>query len=422
MPSVLELVVIGAVALCVMTVLLAVVFVQLIFHMAWVLQMAPPLRGKRVRRITLFNLFFWMTALAICFILVAFASFTISYSVSDTFSFVFSQIFNFALGAGFIFTVSVIPVTVIEIIYLVAFLINSSIKNKKPVWVDKLDSTFYIVQGFLSLFAFGLAAVLIIMGTVVGLYPSFKTYEINASANPTKTATIIHLSDLHLGTVRPEGWLQMVVDMVNEKIGDDDAAYVVITGDIMDDDIDAFEAAADPFADLVTTPLGRTIAIAGNHDAMDEEGEFRLILNKRGVKLLINEALETDHFFFAGVNTLQEMRGDINTPANITEALEALEALVAASSETLPGVYLVHQPQDFSEPTASNNVHLMLSGHTHAGQLWPLTWAINLMWECPSGQCDIDGTPVIVNQGTGSWGTVMRLGAYAEIGVITVNY
>ncbi len=60
-------------------------------------------------------------------------------------------------------------------------------------------------------------------------------------------------------------------------------------------------------------------------------------------------------------------------------------------------------------------VGLMLSGHTHGGQLWPFSyisgWANHLL----AGEYIIDGLPVIVSRGTGTWGPRMRLWYPGEI-------
>lgn len=59
----------------------------------------------------------------------------------------------------------------------------------------------------------------------------------------------------------------------------------------------------------------------------------------------------------------------------------------------------------------------MLSGHTHGGQLWlwPFSYFTGLANPLFAGECEVDGMPVIVSRGAGTWGPRMRLWYPGEI-------
>ncbi|HSK11387.1 MAG TPA: hypothetical protein VK911_17515, partial [Vicinamibacterales bacterium] len=83
-------------------------------------------------------------------------------------------------------------------------------------------------------------------------------------------------------------------------------------------------------------------------------------------------------------------------------------------------IFLCHSPWEV-ERAASLGADLMLSGHTHNGQIWPFTYIVRLVYPTVSGRYDIDGMTLIVSRGTGFWGPRMRLFKRSEIVAITLT-
>lgn len=73
----------------------------------------------------------------------------------------------------------------------------------------------------------------------------------------------------------------------------------------------------------------------------------------------------------------------------------------------------------WAEPRAG--VDLMLSGHTHGGQLWPFGYLVRQVFPLYQGRHEVEGMPLIVSRGTGTWGPRMRLWRPAEILRITLR-
>jgi predicted MPP superfamily phosphohydrolase len=62
----------------------------------------------------------------------------------------------------------------------------------------------------------------------------------------------------------------------------------------------------------------------------------------------------------------------------------------------------------------------MLSSHTHEGQIWPFGYLVRFTHPFLSGKYELNGMPIIVCRGTGTWGRRMRLWQRGEIIRITL--
>jgi predicted MPP superfamily phosphohydrolase len=77
-------------------------------------------------------------------------------------------------------------------------------------------------------------------------------------------------------------------------------------------------------------------------------------------------------------------------------------------------VLLAHDPRSF-EQARQRGVGLQLSGHTHAGQIWPFKWLVRLQTRYVSGWYESGGSQLYVSRGTGFWGPPLRVFAPGEI-------
>jgi predicted MPP superfamily phosphohydrolase len=82
---------------------------------------------------------------------------------------------------------------------------------------------------------------------------------------------------------------------------------------------------------------------------------------------------------------------------------------------------LDHQPFNLDE-TAKSGVDLQLSGHTHNGQMWPLNYITDRIYELGHGYLKKDNTHFIVSSGYGIWGPRVRLGSRPEVLMITLRF
>ncbi len=217
--------------------------------------------------------------------------------------------------------------------------------------------------------------------------------------------TIAQISDLHLGTMLGDEFLQRVIAQLQALHPD----IIVATGDIIDGQGDNLNALAQRLHAL--KPPKGAYAILGNHEYfIGLENSVRFLRNA-GFTVLRGEAAATGGIVLVGVDDAtagargQEVRADTQ---------QALAALPKGSCIVL----LKHQPVvDDSTP-----FDLQLSGHIHGGQIWPFGLLTQLTYHVNTGLTRLsDGRQLYVSRGTGTWGPPIRLFAAPEITLITIE-
>ena len=76
----------------------------------------------------------------------------------------------------------------------------------------------------------------------------------------------------------------------------------------------------------------------------------------------------------------------------------------------------------FLKQNADAGVDVMLCGHTHDGQFFPLNIAIRTAWENPAGLKKVGGMTSVVTSGVGVYGPDMRIGTDADISVVDIHF
>lgn len=219
---------------------------------------------------------------------------------------------------------------------------------------------------------------------------------------------IVQISDLHIGGLVGKSFVKEVVEKVNALSPD----LIVITGDLVDIKIENAGAILDELKSLKS--VYGVYYIVGNHEYFHGIAKIIENVKARGIKVLDNENVyigqEGKGFNLAGVNDLFGYRMGIYMP-------DLQKALI--SKQDAPTILLAHQPKFIEE--VGEGVDLMLSGHTHGGQIYPFRFLVRLSQPYISGlhQHTAD-LQIYVNRGTGYWGPPMRLGASSEITEITL--
>jgi predicted MPP superfamily phosphohydrolase len=258
--------------------------------------------------------------------------------------------------------------------------------------------------------AFVAGGVLSLLALVQGLRPpvvqDYPVYLEGLPANLDGTV-IVALSDLHLGTVLGEQWLAARVEQVQTERPD----VVVLLGDV-------FEGHGAPRQELLATlrqlsaPLG-VWGVLGNHESYIARSNNTALFEEAGVRLLRNSAVELrSGLVLSGVDDLSSSR-DIALAENfLTTAL--------ATRPSGATILLSHAPVA-AELAAAQGVNLMLSGHTHGGQIWPFSYLVKQRFPLFEGAYKLGSMTLIVSRGTGTWGPRMRLWRPAEILRLTLH-
>ena len=217
--------------------------------------------------------------------------------------------------------------------------------------------------------------------------------------------TIAQISDLHLGVMLGDNFLERVIARLREIKPD----IVVATGDVVDGQGDDLNKLAKRFHSL--QPPKGLFAVTGNHEYFAGLESSLNFLRNAGFTLLRGEAAAVGGIVLVGVDdpSARAMGQEIK--------LDTREALAAVSNNDFI-VLLKHQPVADRETPFD----LQLSGHIHGGQIFPFGLLPWLSYGVRSGLTQLaDGRLLYVSRGTGTWGPPVRLFAAPEITLITIS-
>jgi uncharacterized protein len=264
----------------------------------------------------------------------------------------------------------------------------------------------------LRTWALAAAAALCMIALVQGLRaPVVSSYEVRLSGLPAASdgTVLVVISDTHLGTMIGPGWLAARVEQIQALRPD----AIILAGDILEGDSDRRERDLLPLLRRLSPPLG-SWAVMGNHEFYAGVAFSVNGFEQAGVKLLRDRWTEVKPgLVFAGVDdlTVRRRRGIQG---------DFIERSVSGRPAGAATVLISHSPWE-ADRAARAGVGLMLSGHTHNGQIWPFSYVVRALYPMLGGRYDVDGMPVIVCRGTGTWGPRMRLWRPGEIVRITLR-
>ena len=221
--------------------------------------------------------------------------------------------------------------------------------------------------------------------------------------NLNKEYKIVQLSDIHIGGLIAKDFIANIVKKTNALEPD----LVVITGDLVDVSLEYAKPALEELIKLNST-YG-TYFIVGNHEYIHGVEGIIDVVKSLGIRVLENENVylgeDKEGFNLAGVYDVMGYRVAHHKP-DLTKALKD-------KKENSPTILLAHQPRYIHEV---KDVDLVLSGHTHGGQIYPFRLLVSIVQPYIAGLYRHDkNTQIYVNKGTGFWGPPMRLGTSCEI-------
>lgn len=299
-----------------------------------------------------------------------------------------------------------IPIGIVFLTFIVAVFhdIFHMILNKTNIVTNRRD----MIKKTLDVSSLAVATALSAKAMNNALHVEIQDVDIKIK-NLKKEYKIAQLSDVHIGGLIDKEFVKNMVNMVNNLQPD----LVVITGDLVDMDVDRIKTVLDELKSL-KSKYG-TYFIVGNHEYFHDIEKIIKTVKTLGIRVLENENVyigeEGEGFNLAGVYDLFGFRVNKFLP-DISKALEG--------KKDSPTIMLAHQPKHLE--LISRGVDLVLSGHTHGGQLYPFRFLVKLQQPYVSGlHQHTKDLQIYVNKGTGFWGPPMRLGASSEITNITLS-
>ena len=240
-------------------------------------------------------------------------------------------------------------------------------------------------------------------------------YQVETNKKLSKDEmTVVQISDLHFGVTLNVEKLEKEIQKINQQHPD----LVVLTGDIFDENTTKLEMKQ---ASKCLGSLESTYGIyyiLGNHDsnhyARDKkytEKELLIELKNNHIEALIDEVVNIhDDFYLIGRKDFS--LGQRKSIENLTKGIDLTKYVIL----------LDHQPVEFSD--AQNfGIDLQFSGHTHAGQIFPLGLFMDLakIYLINYGKYQSQNYTLIVSSGMGGWNYPLRTSKYAEYVVVKIK-
>lgn len=230
--------------------------------------------------------------------------------------------------------------------------------------------------------------------------------------------TIVFLSDLHYGTTMNSQELQEKCELMEQEKPD----LVVLGGDIVDE-ASSLEEIQEAFRILggINSTYG-TYYVYGNHDkgrySADcdfTEIELQETIEENGIYILEDETIQLNEELTVTGRRDRLYAGRSNEERELTADL--------LKNENNDGLHILvdHQPREMGE-NAEAGYDLMLSGHTHAGQVWSMGIFTALFDRntVNYGQKEYGKMDIIVSSGIAGWGYPIRTGGHCEYVVVNL--
>ena len=231
---------------------------------------------------------------------------------------------------------------------------------------------------------------------------SEATVQLNGLAAGFEGTKLLLITDIHVGPfLKPETLEHAFARLLSLR-----PDLVLLGGDLVSARLEEFSPFASAFR-LLKAPLG-VFAVLGNHEHYAGEPErLRRLLEETGVRLLHNAAVSLERgggtLILAGVDDLHS--GDPDLEGALAEA-----KALAQSGSRPPVILLSHNPDLFFE-AAGRGVSLVLSGHTHGGQVripgLPVLVRMS-RYRLDEGRYTADGAELVVSRGLGATGLPLR--------------
>ncbi|MDO5425943.1 MAG: metallophosphoesterase [Eubacteriales bacterium] len=228
--------------------------------------------------------------------------------------------------------------------------------------------------------------------------------------------TVVFLSDLHYGTVLDKEQLQKAANSIEKEKPD----VVILGGDIVDEST-TLEEMEEAFSVLggISSQYG-IYFVYGNHDRSNYSASPNY-----------SEQQLADAVKQAGIQTLEDTACEINGEIVLIgrgdkgdgkTGRKSVSQLVEGLDDGKVWILVDHRPADY-EAAEKSGCEMILSGHTHGGQIWPIgiLSGIAQMDEMNYGYREQGNLTAIVSSGIAGWGLPIRTEGHSEYVVISLS-
>lgn len=348
-----------------------------------------------------------ISLIALAFILIS--SFFITFTLGDSLPIPLTSVL-YTIGSSWMFIVIyfVLAFAVFDLLILINKLLGVTPKgvfdhSSRESWTTML-------------FTFAFIALLMIGGYL--RYTSkqrvYLPIEIDKPIKPKgdsifiQPLKIVALSDLHLGYTIGRSELEEWVELVNKENPD----LILIAGDIVDNSLRPIEK--ENIAEVLRRFKAKkgVFTCLGNHEYIGgvvRDRSQMSFFERAGIKLLRDEVAEIDSCLYI-----------IGRDDKSNKRRKEIPDLIKDLDKSKPMIMLDHQPYDLHK-AEENGIDLQLSGHTHKGQVWPISMITKWIYEVDHGHLQKGNTHIYVSSGIGLWGGKFRIGTQSEYVVIELK-
>ena len=274
-----------------------------------------------------------------------------------------------------------------------------------------------LTKGILSgkmlfFYAISIASMVAIGGFINAHFPKVKgvTISIDKKDSQHDRLKVVLATDVHLGVMLGREHAQKLVRQINAQKPD----IVLFGGDLVDHNpnpVMKFDMGS--YFEKIEATYG-VFATAGNHEFMGKPEVTFAYFDKHGVNFIRDDVATID-------DVIQIVGRDDKDNTRMTgENRLSLENLLKGKRKNLPLILVDHQPVEYDN-AEKQGIDLMLSGHTHKGQLWPLSFITNLVYENHYGLMQKGKTWFYTSSGYGTWGPPVRTGNRPELVVFNIT-
>ena len=216
---------------------------------------------------------------------------------------------------------------------------------------------------------------------------------------------VVSVSDIHLGYGTDKEELKQYVEMINAQKPD----LILIGGDLIDNSVVPLyaEKMMEELTEL-KAPLG-IYMVPGNHEYISGIRKSMQFIKETPIHLLRDEVVTLP----GGIQIIG--RDDRSNKSRLS-----LQELVKNIDPAKPVILLDHQPYNLSD-TENAGIDLQFSGHTHRGQVWPISLITDHLFDQSYGYRKWGNSHIYVSSGLSLWGPPFRIGTDSELVVFNIT-
>ena len=277
-------------------------------------------------------------------------------------------------------------------------LLNLLFRIVSPETRKSFKFRFYTFSAIISL------SVAVVIGGAVNLNTiRISEYRVSLPKKNSKLETlrVAFVADIHIIESTSLNYIKQFVDKVNAIKPD----VVLFGGDIVEGDSENETSVDIEKAFRNIQSKYGSFGVVGNHEFYGGQ-EYSTFFMKSGITMLYDTVINVDNSFYIG-GRYDEHFKNRKTIAQIMETFTA----------DLPVIFLDHRPTQLKE-VGRTQVDVQFSGHTHNGQLFPINFIIQQMYELSWGYRKIGNTHFFVTSGLRLWGPPVKTAGKSEIIVV----